>query len=645
MAPLPLQSATLTRALPQDPALSYATLRTEAIAFVQRCSGAIWTDYNEHDPGVTILEQLCYALTELGYRAGFPIEDLIARDEGLLPGPGRAFPTEPVTVADWRRLLIDRVRGLGNAWLEPRPAPAASGPTGLYDIRLYAAPPVPGIHEGWSGEHRVVERAERAFVRHRALCEDIGSIRRLEPARTRVRVEIEIDPEVRPEAAMAAIVQRLACTLAPEPRRRSLQQRLDEGLSLSQIFDGPRMGRGFIALSDLAEPRTQVDAQELRDQIAVLAEVRAVGPLRLRVEDDEESAGAWTIPQDLYFSLDSGIDRGDTGIELLVQGLPVEVDWREAVRLLKALWREHRRTYKVNAEIYHLLTPPAGRGRDIGAWTPVVDQFPRIYGVGPDGLGRDAGPERRAQAKQLAGYVEIFDEAMRAFLLRLARLGPLLRGEGPERRGSSLEDENRLIDFLLALHGEDPEGDIVLPPGCVGEAAARLRLHAKRQLLAGEGGIRKSRGRGLDYRVRRWRRRAGGAELRSQIMLTSEPGVPRRGRPRLGVVEHVLLRRRRAELPWAEAGWRPMTVTAIVHLPGRDGHDADYRRRVEAMIRANTPAHVALETRYVDRERWIRFRRLHKLWRRALRDDLGEAADLLAEEMLARFEDWRGERS
>ncbi|HEX8526644.1 hypothetical protein, partial [Allosphingosinicella sp.] len=87
----------------------------------------------------------------------------------------------------------------------------------------------------------------------------------------------------------------------------------------------------------------------------------------------------------------------------------------------------------------------------------------------------------------------------------------------------------------------------------------------------------------------------------------------------------------------------PMTVTAIVHIPGRDLRDRHYRHRIERMIRANTPAHVALEVRFVDREQWVRFRRLHKLWRRALRDDLREAADLLAEEMLARFDRWHEE--
>ncbi|NBQ69842.1 MAG: hypothetical protein EBU46_13880 [Nitrosomonadaceae bacterium] len=38
--------------------LDFETLRKEAIGKVQELSGDIWTDYNLHDPGVTILEQL-----------------------------------------------------------------------------------------------------------------------------------------------------------------------------------------------------------------------------------------------------------------------------------------------------------------------------------------------------------------------------------------------------------------------------------------------------------------------------------------------------------------------------------------------------------------------------------------------------------
>ena len=40
----------------------FEVLQEESLAQLQELSGNVWTDYNLHDPGVTILEQLNYAL-------------------------------------------------------------------------------------------------------------------------------------------------------------------------------------------------------------------------------------------------------------------------------------------------------------------------------------------------------------------------------------------------------------------------------------------------------------------------------------------------------------------------------------------------------------------------------------------------------
>jgi hypothetical protein len=67
-----------------DAGLDYVALVAEGTALVQALSGLTWTNYNYSDPGVTILEQLCYALTELSYRADFRVQDLLGE-----PGTGR----------------------------------------------------------------------------------------------------------------------------------------------------------------------------------------------------------------------------------------------------------------------------------------------------------------------------------------------------------------------------------------------------------------------------------------------------------------------------------------------------------------------------------------------------------------------------
>jgi len=114
---LPADNGTIARAPPAHAGLNYQALVEEGTRLVQQLSGELWTNFNYSDPGVTILEQLCYALTELSYRAGFPVPDLLGTPGSgaiALPHQGlRAawdiLPVSAVTADDLRRLLLDRV--------------------------------------------------------------------------------------------------------------------------------------------------------------------------------------------------------------------------------------------------------------------------------------------------------------------------------------------------------------------------------------------------------------------------------------------------------------------------------------------------------------------------------------------------------
>ena len=72
------------------PWLQFEELRRLGIEYIAKFSGDVWTDHNLHDPGITILEVLCYALSDLGYRTQLDIEELLAnvddylRQEGIL---------------------------------------------------------------------------------------------------------------------------------------------------------------------------------------------------------------------------------------------------------------------------------------------------------------------------------------------------------------------------------------------------------------------------------------------------------------------------------------------------------------------------------------------------------------------------------
>jgi len=113
---------TISPGTPQKTVVDYETLRLLGMQYIERLGSHWWTDYNAHDPGITILEALCYALTELGYRMNFGMEDLLAAKEGEAQPKDSIFTarqiltTNPINQVDYRKLLID-IDGVMNAWL------------------------------------------------------------------------------------------------------------------------------------------------------------------------------------------------------------------------------------------------------------------------------------------------------------------------------------------------------------------------------------------------------------------------------------------------------------------------------------------------------------------------------------------------
>src|ERR1044071_2790443 len=104
--------------------LDYAFLKQIGIEYIQSMGGNLWTDFNEHDPGVTMLEMLSYAITDLGNRVNMPIEDLIAQENATDPYQDQFYSardiltSRPVTALDYRKLFID-VDCVRNCWLVP----------------------------------------------------------------------------------------------------------------------------------------------------------------------------------------------------------------------------------------------------------------------------------------------------------------------------------------------------------------------------------------------------------------------------------------------------------------------------------------------------------------------------------------------
>jgi hypothetical protein len=110
---------------------NYELLRQKGLEYIEKLGSKLWTDFNIHDPGITMLEALAYALTDLGFRTSLDIKDVLALPapetadaDGQFPADKRqAFYTarniltvNPWTSEDFRKLLIN-IDGIKNGWL------------------------------------------------------------------------------------------------------------------------------------------------------------------------------------------------------------------------------------------------------------------------------------------------------------------------------------------------------------------------------------------------------------------------------------------------------------------------------------------------------------------------------------------------
>lgn len=551
--------------------MDYTYLKEEGTRLVQQLAGEIWTDYNESDPGVTTLEQLCYALTELSYRAEFPLKDLLIAGppphDRINPHrqalfiPRRIFPGNPLNRDDYRRLLLDQVPEVANVWLRCRRPKNARGIDGLYSIDLYIPPADPIDRESEPDEIR--ERVRQIYNRHRNLCEDIDAraIRVLKPFKTTVDARVTMAAEARtPETTLARILFRLGNLLAPEPRRVSLKRLLEQGRSPSEIFNGPLLRNGFIDADQLLPKSKKISVQELLKVLMRSPGVTSARDIVVHAHGKSYRGDqSVPVPNETIPHLKTTPGKNGYSIRLWQNGIEQQVDPVRVQRELSRLWSEHRRTYRLVEQYKQYFALPRGRYRDLRQYFSVQNQFPNLYGINEYGLPNDATAARQAQAKQFKGYLLVFDQLMANYFAQLANAkdlyniddawGPtyfyqdllesvpnieplLIDGADHYRRGLEqivrrqdpmIERRNCFLEFLLAMYAEQLDALSVWGTAREPNANATRRLKARQALLQQLIRSTADRSRGFDYLSGRSRFNIAGMEIKSRIQLGMRP--------------------------------------------------------------------------------------------------------------------------
>lgn len=425
--------------IPKYPEFSKSTdfnaLKEQGIELLQQLSGDIWTDYNPHDPGVTILEQLIYVLTELGYKASLPVEDLLFEPDEL-PDPTKdalfpaidILPTSPVTINDYRQLITDLLPEVSNAWV----IPSHQNKHGMYVSGLYRAivQCVPGANP-----ESVIQKVKEIWHKNRNLCEDLESVELLTHVKISVQADINLTEHAIGETVLANICFKLNEVFNPAVRFFSFEDAYSDDIPLDKLFDGSSYLHGFISKDDLKKSESTRITTIQRAQIAkVMSEIEGVASIANlvlytdgeRVQQDVIKLNEGEYPELNIQELIPEIEEIPSTLTFYINGeIPYNIDTGVARYAYELTTAQLKDRYYRPARIPHFHPVSQRSSKDIAYYHSTQYDFPNLYGIGPMGLPMSASNKRKAQARQLKAYLMIFEQIMANYNMHLTKIRQL----------------------------------------------------------------------------------------------------------------------------------------------------------------------------------------------------------------------------
>lgn len=415
-----MQKPQTISAIPSDQETDYGLLYREGIEILQQLAGKIWTDYNEHDPGVTILENLCYVLTELYERTTISVPNLLTRPDGkmdlysnaLYPAP-EILQNAPVTPADYRKFIIDRIPEASNAWVIPYYAETKNGNygiTGMYKVLI-------DLEENVQKSRDIEENARLLLLENRKLSETFPSITVLDQLSISISFDLQVHDAVMPEKIIADVLFNISNYLKPQVEFSSYEELAAKGLSADEIYDGPALLNGFIANDQLTEKITSVYVDNLLKLIIGTGDIINVTNLFL-ISGSKKTARKFNVPKSSSLLLNLG--ESLKYIRVYKKGTQFYFNTNLVISLFNQLRSKRKRKGAFLRSATGDL--PQGKFVDPSAYYSLQNDFPLIYGIGKDKLARTTPGYRKAQALQLKSYLLFFEQLLSDFMAQTANL-------------------------------------------------------------------------------------------------------------------------------------------------------------------------------------------------------------------------------
>ncbi|WP_087725663.1 hypothetical protein [Pandoraea sp. PE-S2T-3] len=476
----------IARFAPDPHGLDFDALRRAGIATLQALCGDRWTDYNLHDPGVTILEQLCYAITELGYRSDFAPEDYLVGPTGeidyrrhALHPADEILPSQVLTVDDYRKLFYDSIPELEDVWLscEPDASAGAGGARGLYRVLVKLSETLTGELSGEAQaamEADVRKRIFEVFNAHRNLGEDLAGVRVVPAQAVYLSGDVQIHSERDPASIFAEIYFRCAQAVLSGFQVERYVKAFAAGVPLDILFSGPRTVHGFIASTGAQAPGSPIAISKL---VGLVQEVEGVAHVqRLALCDAHGHPIGTDMAADAVLRLRFPGDAQSAFLRLHFASSAVGTDTTPAAHAVEQRREDKARVVLDDARValakarfefdtlrntpqsvVGIVPAPQGETRELSDYFSIQHQFPAIYGINHFGVPPSAPLAHKVSAKQLKAYLYLAEQLMANYLENLQSVGRMFSVDDLHQTYfSQLIGDDALPD-IESLYVEAPE--------------------------------------------------------------------------------------------------------------------------------------------------------------------------------------------
>ena len=426
--------------------MDYHAMRKAGLEYVQKLSGKIWTDYNLHDPGVTILELLCYALADLGFRTSFKMADLLTQSDNttseasLIP-PHEILSSAPITTEDYRKLILENVPGIKNVdFIKSNDiikyANREIKLNGRYKVLLeldnelnfdedYAKRCRNIVARNASGQFdksdKDIKQYYKSYIKnllakHRNLCENFTSVEFVKEIPVWICSHIEVKPYADLKKILSEFYQKLEEYVSPSIKHYSLQEMLEKGKTLDEIFQIQKPKYGFIDKDELYTYKRKKVLYN-SDVINILMSIDGVISVPhfqfMEVEDEYKTS----------------VTKSEHSISLVDND---SAAWRFCdIKKNRIIWEingidfpnpeEIELEGKTDVKQYDIeLKKPEGRYRKTDVYYSIQNFFPKNYKLGTEGISSLESDSRKAERMQLKAYLMFFDQLMGDYLMQLS---------------------------------------------------------------------------------------------------------------------------------------------------------------------------------------------------------------------------------